>query len=155
MKRFILSVAFVFAASAASAAGTTDFSGRWNFDAAKSQNIGMMAQATVVSAITQTATTLSVDDHSAYDGRSIDDHTVYDLTGAPAQNVSKMSGAGTARSKWDGNRLVTEWSSSGAVPGSTATRFETRYLSEDGQMMLVESRRAGKPAIVMAFDRAQ
>jgi len=154
MKRFVLATLFTLVASVANAGGV-DFSGRWNFDAAQSQNIGMMAQATVVSTITQTATTLSVADHSVFGGRSMDDHTAYDLTGAPAQNLSKMTGAGTTHSRWNGNRLVTEWDSAGAVPGSTVTRIETRYLSQDGRTMFIESSRPGKATIVMAFDRAQ
>jgi hypothetical protein len=152
MKRLFFAAAMLLAAGGANAA--TDFSGRWNFDPGKSQNVGMMAQAAVVSNIAESATTLTVDDHSVFAGRSMDDHTVYDLTGAPATNTSKMSGAGTTRSKWDGNRLVTEWDSAGVVPGSTVTRIETRTLSVDGQTMFVESRRADKPPVVMAFDRA-
>ena len=151
MKRFLLAAALLLIAGTADAA--TDFSGRWVFDPGKSQNIGMMAQANVVSVIVQTPTTLTVDDHSVFAGVAMNDHTVYDLTGAPATNVSKMSGTGTTQSKWDGNRLVTEWDSAGAVAGATVVRIETRTLSVDGQTMLVESRRANKPAVVMAFDR--
>jgi hypothetical protein len=64
-----------------------------------------------------------------------------------------MSGTGTTQSKWDGNRLVTEWNSAGAVAGATVVRIETRTLSVDGRTMCVESRRANKPAVVMAFNR--
>jgi hypothetical protein len=152
MKRFLLVAALSLIATSAVAA--PNFSGRWTFDPGKSRNVGMMAQASVVSTIEQTATTLTVDDHSVFAGAAMDDHTVYDLTGAPATNVSKMSGTGTTRSKWDGARLVTEWDSAGAIAGSTNIRIETRMLSSDGQTMLVESRKADKPAVVMAFDRA-
>lgn len=153
MKRLILAAMLALASQTATAA--TDFSGRWNFDPGKSQNVGMMAQATVVSTIAQSGTRLTVDDHSVFGGRTLDDHTIYDLTGAPAQNVSKMSGTGTTQSTWDGNRLVTRWNNEGAIPGSTVVRVETRYLSADGQTMFVESSRTGKAVIVMAFDRAQ
>ena len=154
MKRLILATALALTSQMATAEAA-DFSGRWNFDPGKSRNIGMMAQATVVSTIAQNGTRLSVDDHSAFGGRAMDDHTIYDLTGAPAQNTSKMSGTGTTRSRWDGNRLVTEWDSEGAVPGSTVTRTETRYLSVDEQTMFVESSSAGKAPVIMVFDRAQ
>lgn len=153
MKRCILIAAIVVAASGAHAAGAPDFSGRWAFDAARSRNVGTMAEAAIVSTITQNPTSLTVDDHSVYQGHAMDDRTVYDLTGSPAQNVSRMSGSSTTRSKWEGDRLLTEWQTAGAVSGSISTRNETRYLSADRKTMYVKSATSGHAPIVMAFDR--
>jgi len=155
MKVFVLMVALLTATAEVQAANVPDFSGRWSFDAGKSQNIASMAGAAITSTVAQTSATLTVDNHSIFGGRTIDDHTVYDLTGAPAQNASPMSGTGMTLSRWQSGTLVTEWDSAGAVPGATTKRFETRTLSPDGQTMFIESERAGRPAIVMAFDRVQ
>lgn len=155
MKRCLVVAAIVIAASGARAAGAPDFSGHWAFDAARSRNVGTMAEATIVSTITQDRISLTVEDHSVYQGQAIDDRTVYDLTGSPTQNVSRMSGRSTTRSKWEGDRLLTEWQAAGALPGSISTRNETRYLSADGTTMYVESAGSGNTPIVMAFDRTR
>ena len=115
----------------------------------------MMAQAGIVSTEYSARIALTVDNHSTFAGQSIDDHTVYDLTGTPAQNSSRMAGSGTTRTRWEGDRLITDWQNAGAVPGSTVSRIETRFLSADGQTMTLESARPGKPAVVMVFDRDQ
>jgi|SRR5215469_996899 len=155
MYRFVLGTILALVASAGSAADSAGFAGRWVFDAAKSTNAQAMAQATIVSTITQTSTTLIVLDHSMFNGKSIDDRTVYDLTGVPAQNRSMMGGPATTTSHWDGGRLVTVWESGGAMAGTTVRRTETRHVSADGRTMFVESSRAERPTLVLAFDRAR
>jgi hypothetical protein len=56
-------------------------------------------------------------------------------------------------SKWSGNKLVTIWESEGAVAGTKVIRTETRYLSEDGKTMFLESSRGNNPPMVIVFDR--
>jgi hypothetical protein len=49
--------------------------------------------------------------------------------------------------------LVTSWESEGAVAGTKVVRTETRYLSDDGKTLFLESARAGKEPMVIVFDR--
>jgi hypothetical protein len=155
--RHRLSVAVGFAVALLSsiavthAADTPDFNGRWTFDAGKSSNVGMMAQAQIVSTVKQTATAMMIDDHSSFGGRDVDDRIAYDLTGKPISNATAMSGSGVTVSQWNGSHLVTNWDNAKAPQKS---RVEVRYLSSDGRTMLVESHRAGESVIVMAFDRS-
>jgi hypothetical protein len=55
--------------------------------------------------------------------------------------------------KWDGNKLVTTWTSAGSIAGTNSVRTETRSLSADGRTMTVESSRAKGPAMVMVYER--
>jgi hypothetical protein len=55
--------------------------------------------------------------------------------------------------KWDGNKLVTTWTSPGSVAGTKSVRIETRSLSDDGRTMIVESKRGSAPPLVMVYER--
>ncbi|KAA6465321.1 hypothetical protein DYQ86_05105 [Acidobacteria bacterium AB60] len=154
MKSTYLAMAVLGTAVATMAATPpTDFSGIWEFDAAQSKNVGMMGQAKITTTITQSKTEVIVDDASVFNGEAGQQHTVYDLEGKPTPNTLVMAGPATARSHWDGTRLVTEWESAGSIAGTTVKRTETRYLSADGRTMFVESSRAGREPMVMVFDR--
>jgi hypothetical protein len=154
MKSIYLAAAVLGTAVVALAAiSPADFSGTWEFDAAQSKNVGMMAQAKITTTITQSKTQVIVDDASVFNGQPGQQHTVYDLEGKPAANTLVMAGPSTARSHWDGARLVTEWESAGSIAGTTVKRTETRYLSADGRTMVVESARTGKEPMVMVFAR--
>jgi hypothetical protein len=142
----LLTAVFAYAASA-----PVNFSGAWTFAPAQSKNVGMMAEGTIQTVITQSKLQLVVDDNSVFNGQRDTQHTVYDLTGKPTSNTSMMAGQATTRSHWDGAQLVTEWESAGAIAGTQTKRTEKRYLSADGNTMFVESARAGKDAILMVF----
>lgn len=144
----VLAVAF-----AAVATNTPDFSGTWVFNAGKSKNVGMMASAEYTSTITQTRKVLTVNDVTVFSGQKQAHETRYDLTGAPVPNDSPMGEKSQTSSRWAGNRLVTTWESEGAVAGTKVVRTETRYLSDDGKTLFLESARAGKEAMVIVFDR--
>ena len=148
-------IALVFLAMAFSAvaANSPDFSGTWIFNAGKSTNIGMMASAEYTSTITQTAKMLTVSDVTVFSGQKQAHETRYDLTGATVPNDSPMGEKSKTSSKWSGNKLVTTWESEGAVAGTKVVRTETRYLSEDGKTLFLESARAGKEPMVIVFDR--
>jgi hypothetical protein len=146
MMRRIALLLFV-AVSAAVAATPPDFSGTWVFNAGKSKNVGMMASAEYTSVITQTAKVLSVTDVTVFNGQKQTHETRYDLSGATVSNDSPTS------SHWSGNKLVTSWESEGAVAGTKVVRTETRYLSDDGKTLFLESARAGKEPMVIVFDR--
>jgi hypothetical protein len=140
-------------AFAAAAANPPDFSGTWVFNAGKSKNVGMMASAEYTSTITQTPKMLTVNDVTVFGGQKQAHETRYDLTGTTVSNDSPMGEKGRTSSKWLGNKLVTSWESEGAVAGTKVVRTETRYLSDDGNTLFLESARAGKEPMVIVFDR--
>lgn len=129
------------------------FSGQWTFEPAQSRNVGMMGGMKIHTTVIQTSSDLTVDDDSDFSGQKGTQHTVYDLTGKPVGNTPIMGGTATTTSRWDGEKLVTEWESSGSIAGTTVKRIETRYLSSDGKTMYVESSRSGQEPMVMVFTR--
>src|SRR6266404_9719964 len=141
---------------AAFAAKRTDFSGSWQFNPEKSKNIGMMSQMKMTQTIEQLDSALDVTTHTTFQGRDEDSKTHLDLTGKPATNESPMGGPSETVSKWDGNKLVTTWTSESAVAGGPkVVRIETRSMSADGKTMSVESVRGSNPAILMVFEKKQ
>jgi hypothetical protein len=152
MKRRI-ALLFFAVAFAAAAANPPDFSGTWVFNAGKSKNIGMMASAEYTSTITQSEKVLTVSDATVFSGQRQTHETRYDLTGATVPNDSPMGDKSQTSSHWSGNKLVTSWESDGAVAGTKVVRTETRYLSDDGKTLFLESARAGKEPMVIVFDR--
>lgn len=155
MRRGLILACIVALAFAASAATTTDFSGTWEFNPQKSQNIGMMSQAKMTMHVRQTEDSLDVDAHVSMQGQDSDSSTHYDLRGKPVTNQSPMAGPSETVSKWQENRIVTTWTSQGAVAGSQVTRLETRSLSDDGKTMKVESVRGANSPVILVFDKKQ
>jgi hypothetical protein len=139
---------FAFGASA-----PADFSGNWALDPAQSKNVGMMAQGKIHTTVVQTKFAIVVDDNSEFNGQIDTQHTLYDLTGKPITNTSMMAGQATSRIHWEGDRLITDWESPGAIAGTMVKRTEKRYLSPDGKTMYVESARSGKDSMVIVFTR--
>jgi hypothetical protein len=130
-----------------------NFSGKWLFNASKSQNIGMMSEMKLTASVKQTSDWLVISNASAFNGREQTNETRLDLTGKPIKNKNPMEAEADTVTKWDGNKLVTTWTSPGSVAGSTSVRTETRFLSADGKMMTVESSRGKRPSMVMVYDR--
>ncbi|MGH9742158.1 MAG: hypothetical protein ACRD51_07370 [Candidatus Acidiferrum sp.] len=148
--------ALLFAAAfAAMAAQPRDFTGTWVFNAGKSKNIGMMAQAEYTSSIKQSAKVLAVVDTTVFSGQKQTHETRYDLSGATVPNESPMGEKSQTSSHWSGNKLITRWETEGAIAGTKIVRTETRYMSEDGKTLYLESARAGKEPMVIVFDRKQ
>ena len=139
---------------AAFAAKRPDFAGSWEFNAGKSKNIGMMVQVKMTDTIQQTDSALDETAHTTFQGSDQEMKTHYDLTGKPANNDSPMEGPSETVSKWDGNSLVTTWTSQSAVAGGPkVVRTETRSLSPEGNTMTIESARGSNPPVVMVFDK--
>jgi hypothetical protein len=130
-----------------------DFTGNWSFDPAKSRNVGMMASLEMRASIEQTPTLLIVREHSTFQGRKSEREVRYDLIGRPVQNLSPMGDKSETLARWEGSRLVTTWTSEGAVAGSKVSRTETRSLPADGKEMVLESARGSSPPVVMVFTR--
>src|SRR6266851_323241 len=138
------------------AAKRPDFAGSWEFNAAKGKNIGMMTQVKMSQTIQQTDSSLDVLSHSTFQGSDQDLKTHYDLTGKPVANESPMAGPSETISKWDGDKLVTSWTSESAVAGGEkVVRIETRSLSADGKTMTLESVRGSNAPVVMVFEKKQ
>ena len=139
---------------AAFAAKRPDFAGSWELNHENSKNIGMMMQIKMTQTIQQTDSSLDVMTHTTFQGNDQDLKTHYDLTGKPTANESPMAGPSETLSKWDGDKMVTTWSSQNAVAsGDKVVRMETRSVSPDGATMTVESVRGSNAAVVMVFDK--
>jgi hypothetical protein len=135
------------------AASAPDLSGTWVFNPAKSRNIGMMASAQLTSTVTQTDKLLTVEDISVFAGQKQTRVIRYDLTGTTVANEAPMGEKSQTTSHWSGGKLITSWVSDGAIAGTKVVRTETRYLSEDGKTLFLESSRNGKEPMVLVFDR--
>jgi hypothetical protein len=154
MKIKLLAAFLCAAAMTAFAADRPDFSGSWQLEVAKSQNLGMMSQMQMTLKVRQTDTALDITTHTLFQGQDTDTQTHYDLTGKPASNEMPMTGVSETVSKWEGPKLVTTWTSENAVAGGAkVVRTETRTLSSDGKTMTVESQRGSTAPIVMVFGK--
>lgn len=151
VKTVVLALGLI--AVAAMAQKVANFSGTWQFNPEKSQNIGMMASAQITSTIKQTRQTLTVVDDTAMGGQKQSHETDYDLSGKQVANKSPMGENSQTTSKWSGSKLITTWTTEGAIAGTKVVRIESRYLSSDGKTMFLESRRGNNPPMVMVFDR--
>lgn len=153
MKTTISVMVICLASLVALAAKRPDFSGTWIFSPEKSKNIGMMSEMKMTQTIEQSSSFLDVTSDTTFQGNNQQTKTHYDLSGKPATNDSPMAGLSETVSKGDGDKLVTTWTSKGAVAGTNTVRTETRSLSPDGKTMTVESVRGSNPPVVMVFDR--
>jgi hypothetical protein len=137
-----------------SAFAQTKFDGKWEFNPSLSKNIGMMAQMKLQSTVKQTENEMMITSVSSFGGSGEQTSELrFDLTGKPVPNKAPMEAPAETVTKWDGSRLVTTWTSDGSVAGTKSVRTETRFLSDDGRTMTVESKRGNAPAIVMVYER--
>jgi hypothetical protein len=141
--------------SLAVAAGPPDFTGTWQINPAKSQNLGMMAAVKQTITIRQTAAEMTLAEASDFQGQKSERTVRYDLKGAPVTNEAAMGGKSETVAKWDGGRLVVTWTSEGTVAGTQNVRTEIRSLGADGKTMTVESIRGSNKPMVMVFDRVK
>jgi hypothetical protein len=136
------------------AAAQSKFDGKWEFNLSLSKNVGMMAQMKLHATVRHSRDEMIITSVSSFN--SSPDQTSelrFDLTGKPVSNKAPMEAAAETVTKWDGNRLVTTWTSDGSVAGTKSVRTETRFLSDDGRTMTVESKRGNAPPIVMVYER--
>src|SRR5260370_2683763 len=110
-----------------------------------------MAQMTMTLSMQQTGASSAISSHATMQGQDYDSKIHYDLTGKPATNEAPMSGASQTVSKWDGSKLVTTWTSPGAVAGSKLVRTETRSLSTDGQTLTPHTAPPPTPHLLLLF----
>lgn len=131
----------------------TDLSGKWALNASKSKNIGMMAQMKLVATISQTPQQLVISNATTFNGQESLSEIRLDLTGKPVPNKNPMEAEAETVSKWQGQVLVTTWTSPGSIAGTKSVRTEKRSLSPDGRTLTVESSRGNSPALLMVYDK--
>lgn len=137
----------------AGAASPPDFSGTWMLDTKAGANLGMMAALEMTVQVSQTPKELSFRESSSFQGQPSERKVRFDLTGRPVQNPGAMGDPSETVSKWEGDRLVTTWTSEGAVAGTKTVRKETRSLTDGGRTMSVETIRGANKPVVMVFRR--
>ena len=135
------------------AATPTDFSGVWQFNAAKTKNIGMMSEMTIAATVTQSPSMLTVTYESTFGDRKDKNEHRFDLNGKPVANVSQMAGPSETVTHWAENELVTVRTSEGAVAGTKVTRTETWALSPDKTTLTVTSQRGTAAPVVVVYDK--
>jgi len=148
----VCALATAFASAVASA---TDFSGTWVLNTSKGENLGMVAAIQETLTIVQSAEQLSVKHASTFQGRTTERQVNYDLTGKGVQNEAAMGEVSETVSRWEGDALITTWTSEGAVAGTQVVKTETRSLSEDGRVMSVATARADRPPMVLVYERQE
>lgn len=141
--------------AAAGDVGPTDFSGTWVLNTSKGENLGMVAAIQETVTIVQTPNRMTIDFRSTFQGRDTLRQVGYDLDGVGVMNEGAMGDRGETVSEWKGDRLVTTWTTEGAVAGTTVKRTETRSLSGDGNEMTVETVRGERPPMILVYERRQ
>ena len=153
MKNIVAVLAICLSSLTAFSAQRPDFSGTWVFTPESSKNIGMMSAMKMTQTIQQSSSALDVMSATTFQGGDQQMKTHYDLGGKSVTNDSPMAGPSDTVTKWDGDKLVTTWTSQGAVSGTKTVRTETRSLSPDGKTMTVESVRGSSSPVVMVFEK--
>lgn len=134
-------------------AATPDFSGTWVLNTDKGENLGMVAAIDETIVVTQGEDVLEIDFTDVFQGNTTTREVRYDLSGAAATNYAAMGEKSETVSTWLDDKLVTTWTSEGAIPGTTVVKTETRWLSDDGTTMSVTTDREGRPTMLMVYDR--
>jgi hypothetical protein len=138
---------------AVAAPGTPDFTGTWQLNTDRGENLGMVAAIKEKLVITQTAEKMDMDFESRFMGSTTRRKVSYDLTGKPVTNTAAMGEKGETVARWVDGKLVTTWTTEGALPDSKNVKTETRSLSADGRVMTVQNARPGKDTMVMVYEK--
>jgi hypothetical protein len=140
---------------AAAQEAPVDFSGTWVLNTDEGQNLGMVAAVQETLVIRQSDATLDVDFTDVFQGNTTTRQTSYDLAGTPVTNFAAMGDESETVSRWEGDKLVTTWTSEGAIPGTQVVKIESRWLSADGNTLSVKTAREGRPAMILVYDRQE
>ena len=154
MKTF-LTLILITVAPVALAEAPTDFSGTWELNTDKGENLGMMKAVKETIVATQSDEQIVFAMTDVFGGMTTERTVTYDLNGKTMQNKAAMGADSETVTSWDGAKLVTLWTSEGAILGTKKQRTETRWLSPDGDELFVSMVRGDNPAIVFVFDRVE
>ena len=141
--------------AALASADAPDFSGTWTLNTSKGENLGMVAAIQEKLTVTQTAEQLTVRHDVVFQGNASDREVTYDLNGGAVTNFAAMGDKSETISRWDGDKIVTTWTSEGAIAGTVVERIETRTLSADQNTMTVATARGDNPAMVLVYERSE
>jgi hypothetical protein len=151
--RMFLALLALTVAGVGAAQEPPDFSGHWELNTKKGENLGMVAAIQETLVISQTAEQLTIDFTDVFQGKTSTRQVNYDLAGETVANFAAMGDPSETASKWVDDTLVTTWTSEGAVAGTQVVRTETRSLSEDADEMTVATARGDNPAMVLVYER--
>jgi len=135
------------------AANPPDFSGTWELNTDKGKNLGMVKAVDETVVIKQTPARITLEFASTFMLKTEKRTVVYDLAGKPVPNEGPMGDKAQTVARWDGSKLVVDWTSEGAVAGSKVVKTETRTLSPDGRTMTVTTARAGKDPMELVYEK--
>jgi hypothetical protein len=139
--------------SAAYAQAPADFSGTWELNTKRGENLGMMAAVQETMIITQNAEQIVSDYTDVFGGKTTTRQVTYDLGGGVVENFAAMGDPSTTVSQWEGASLVTKWTAEGSIAGTEMVRTETRTLSDDGQSLSVAMARDANPPMVFVYEK--
>jgi hypothetical protein len=142
-------------AGAAATAAPPDFSGTWTMNPDKGENLGMAVAVKQRLVVTQTDQALKQNFTNVFAGNTSTREVNYDLSGTPVTNYATMGDESETVAGWDGDKLVATWTSDGLFPGTQVVKTETRWLSNDGKTMSVETAREGRDPMLMVYDRQE
>ena len=152
MKARSILIGLVMICLAACAQAEADFSGTWVLNAKKGENLGMVAALQQTLVMTRMDEKLTLDYTNVFQGDATSRQVVLDLTGTAVENPAAMGDPSKTKSVWNGDDLVTTWSTEGAIPGTAVTRIETIALHDDGTMS-ISTERANKPTMVLVYEK--
>jgi hypothetical protein len=90
-----------------------------------------------------------------FGGNTTERTITYDLNGKTIKNRAAMGADSETVTSWEGDKLVTVWTSEGAILGTKEERTETRWLSPNGDELFVSMVRGENPAMVFVFERVE
>ena len=132
-----------------------DFSGTWELNTDKGENLGMMKAVNETIVATQSAEQAVFKMADVFAGMTTNREIIYDLSGKTMENKAAMGAESTTVTSWDGDKLVTIWTEEGAIFGTITVRTETRWLSEDGNELTISMAREDNPPIVFVFEKTE
>lgn len=132
-----------------------DFSGTWKLNTDKGENLGMMKAVKETIVATQSDDQILFAMTDVFAGMTTERTVTYDLNGKTMQNKAAMGAESETVTSWKDDRLVTTWTSEGAIFGTKKVRTETRWLSPDGDELFVSMVRGDNPPIVFVFDKLE
>jgi hypothetical protein len=151
----LLTIILLALAQVALAEVPVDFSGTWELNTDKGENLGMMKAVKESIVATQSDEQIVFAMTDVFAGITTNRSITYDLSGKTTENKAAMGADSETVTSWDGDKLVTIWTAEGAIFGTKTERTETRWLSEDGKELSVSMVRGDNPAIVFVFERAE
>jgi len=153
LRRFVLLTFISVFAALTVAQAAPDLSGTWVMNPKRGENLGMVAAIEQTLVVTQTEAEVTLDYTNVFRGEASTRQVNLDLTGAAADNFAAMGDPSKTESVWDADRLVTTWTTEGAIPGTEVVRIETLALAADGDELSITTERANRPTMILVYEK--